>query len=236
MSTNRGALFLTMLSISLTALHAQTPVDDLRALPLKWIEPTGAPSNTMVMLLSGDGGFAELVTQLGNGLATRGFGTVILNSRAFLSPKKTPADASAAVTRVLRVAMQRWHADSAVVVGYSRGADIAPFVVNGLPADLRGRVSAIAMLGLATTVNFEFHMMDLIKDTPRATDLAVMPELQRLRGLPMLCVYGTDEASSGCRDAPDGLLRKEARPGGHHFDGNQDALLDLILRLIGVRR
>ncbi len=54
--------------------------------------------------------------------------------------------------------------------------------------------------------------------------------------MPMLCVYGDDEATSGCRDAPDGLLRKEPRHGGHHFDGDLDALLEIVLRHLGRAR
>ncbi len=230
-----ASLILGTTMVAMHAAGAQAATDDLSNLPIRWIEPTGAPSHRVAILLSGDGGFAELVTHLGNGLAARGLGVVILNSRAFLSPKKSPTETAAAVARLIRGAMRRWHADSVVLVGYSRGADLAPFVVNGLPTDLRSRVSAIAMLGLAPMASFEFHILDLIKDTPRASDVPVLPELLRLRGLPMLCIYGDDEDSSGCKAAPDGLLRKEARKGGHHFDGNDDALLDLILQLIGLR-
>lgn len=230
-----ASLILGTTMVATSTAGAQGTTDDLSNLPIRWIEPSGAPSHRVAIMLSGDGGFAELVTHLGSGLAARGLGAVILNSRAFLSPKKSPAEAAAAVARLIRVAMRRWHADSVVIVGYSRGADLAPFVVNGLPTDVRSRVSAIAMLGLAPMASFEFHILDLIKDTPRATDVPVLPELLRLRGTPMLCIYGDDEASSGCRDAPDGLLRKEERKGGHHFDGNEDALLDLILDLIGLR-
>ena len=230
-----AALLLGSTMLATPTVGAQVTPDDLSNLPIRWIEPSGAPSHRVAIVLSGDGGFAELVTHLGNGLAARGLGAVILNTRAFLSPKKSPTEASAAVARLIRGAMRRWHADSVVIVGYSRGADLAPFAVNGLPADVRSRVSAIAMLGLAPMASFEFHILDLVKDTPRATDVPVLPELLRLRGTPMLCIYGDDEASSGCRDAPDGLLRKEARKGGHHFDGNDGALLDLILDLIGLR-
>ena len=215
------------------ALDAQTGADDVRGLPLMWIEPTGALSHRVVIVLSGDGGFAELVTHLGKGLASRGFGVVGFNSRAFLSPKKSPDETAAAVARVVRAAMARWKGDSIVLIGYSRGADLAPFVANRMPTDLHDRVSAIAMFGLARMANFEFHWTDLVKDTPRDSDVPILPELLRLRGLPMVCVYGEDEPTSGCRDAPDDLLRKEPRKGGHHFDGDLEALVETVLRLLG---
>ncbi len=212
--------------------NAQATKDDLRGLPLMWIEPSGAVSNRVVLILSGDGGFAELVTHLGKGLASRGFGVVGFNSRSYLSPRKTPDETATALARVARVAMSRWHGDSLVFIGYSRGADLAPFVVNRLPTDLRERVSAIAMFGLARMASFEFHWTDLVKDTPRDSDVPILPELMRLRSVPMVCVFGEDEPVSGCRDAPGGLLRKEPRTGGHHFDGDLDALVDIVLRLL----
>ena len=91
------------------------------------------------------------------------------------------------------------------------------------------------MLGLATTASFEFHWTDLVKDTPRPTDLAIKPELERLRGTPMVCVFGSDEKSSGCRDAPDGLLRRDERQGGHHFDGDLAALVQDVMQLLEKR-
>ena len=114
----------------------------------------------------------------------------------------------------------------------TKNADLAPFVVNRLPTDLRERVSAIAMFGLARMASFEFHWTDLVKDTPRDSDVPILPELMRLRSVPMVCVFGEDEPVSGCRDAPGGLLRKEPRTGGHHFDGDLDALVDIVLRLL----
>jgi type IV secretory pathway VirJ component len=47
-------------------------------------------------------------------------------------------------------------------------------------------------------------------------------------------VYGTDEAESGCREADGTLVTRVARPGGHHFDRNDDALAAVILD--GLRR
>lgn len=216
-------------------LAAQAPAaNSTRDLPVVWTEPIGPPSKRVVVLMSGDGGFAELVTHLGNGLAAHGLGVVTLNSRAYLSSTRTPQQAADDVGRLSRAALAWWHADSLVIVGYSRGADFAPFVVNRFAADLRSRTSAMAMFGLAPMASFEFHLMDLVKDTPRETDLPVEPELLRLRGLPMLCVFGKDEAVSACRDAPGGLMRVDARNGAHHFDGNLDALVNAVLALLGL--
>jgi type IV secretory pathway VirJ component len=56
--------------------------------------------------------------------------------------------------------------------------------------------------------------------------------LEKLRSVRMLCVYGREEETSGCRDAPEGLMKKDARNGGHHFDRDTDALVAHVLSLL----
>lgn len=210
--------------------------NDVRDLPVRFVTPVGAPSHFTAVVLSGDGGYAKLVTTLAEGLAAHGVGAVLFNSREWLSPKKTPQQSAEAVVRVLRAAMARYHADSIVLVGYSRGADMAPFVANRLPADLRAVLGGVSMFGLAPNANFEFHLIDLVKDTERDSDIPVLPELLRLKGVPMSCVYGSDEKASGCRGVPPSLMRVEERSGGHHFEGADATLSDVVLRLISEAR
>ena len=201
-------------------------------LALTFVDPQGTPAKVTAVLLSGDGGWAELIKTLADGLAARGIAVVGVNSRTWLSSPKTPDATTAAVVRAIEASRERTPGHKLLIVGYSRGADMAPFVANRLPLPLRAQLAGVAMLGLATTASFEFHWTDLVKDTSRPTDLAIKPELERLRGTPMVCVFGSDEKSSGCREVPDGLLRKDERSGGHHFDGDLSALVQDVMQLL----
>lgn len=214
------------------AAPMQPPSVDVRGLPLNYTPPKGRPSHFTAVLLTGDGGFASLVTKVAQGLSEAGIGVVSFNSREWLSPAKTPDQTAAAVVRAIRAGMQKFGADSIIIVGYSRGADMAPFIGNRLPADLRAVLGGIAMFGLATTANFEFHLIDLVKDTERDSDIPTMPELRKLQGVPMVCVYGSDEKSSGCRGVPESLMHVDMRNGGHHFDGADKSLADVVLKLL----
>jgi type IV secretory pathway VirJ component len=225
------AAVLTALLSSTRPARAQAD-DHLNGLTLRWTAPQGAPSRYTAILLSGDGGFADLFTKVADELAEHGVGVVGFNTRSWLSPKKTPDETAVAVARVMRAAMTRYHADSVIIVGYSRGADMVPFVVTRLPEPLRMAVGAIAMIGLGTRASFEYHFTDLFRDTQRAEDVPIGPELLKLRGVSMACLYGTDEKSSACRDAPPGLLKTEARDGGHHLDGDYKAIGEWVLTLV----
>jgi type IV secretory pathway VirJ component len=85
------------------------------------------------------------------------------------------------------------------------------------------------MLALSNTTNFQFHFVDIFSETHRPSDVKTLPEVERLRGMNLLCVYGADEKDSGCRDAPVGLMKEVVRNGGHHFDSDYKAIGDIVL-------
>jgi type IV secretory pathway VirJ component len=228
----RALLGSIALAVAPCVMHAQADAD-IKGLPLNWTAPKGTHSHYVAIMLTGDGGFADLFTKVADELAAQGIGVAGFNSRSWLSPKKSPDQTAAAVSRVIRAAMQRYGGDSVVIVGYSRGADMAPFVASRLDEPLRRVLGGVAMIGLGTKASFEYHFTDLFKDTVRPEDIPILPELEKLRGLNIACVYGSDEKSSACRDAPVGLLHVDEREGGHHLDGDYKALGEWVLKLIG---
>lgn len=229
-----ASLLLSAFALSARESTAQTNAADVSGLPLSFTPPKGKAQHYVAVVMTGDGGFASLVSKLSEGLSEAGIGVVGFNSREWLSPAKTPDASAAAVVRALRAGMAKYNADSIVIVGYSRGADMAPFVANRLPADLRAVLGGVAMFGIATNANFEFHMIDLVKDSKRDSDIPIIPELVKLKGVPMTCVYGSDEKESGCKEAPAGLMTIDMRDGGHHFDGADKTLANVVLKLLKI--
>ncbi len=206
--------------------------DDVRGLPLH-VVPTKSPSPTAVAIfLSGDGGWAGLDRRVSDDLAARGVSVVGLDTRSYLMKARTPDEAAADVARVMRHYTAQWAVQRIAVVGYSRGADLAPFVVNRLPSDVRSELALVALLAPAERAGFQFHWTDLLTDTSKPSDPPILPELERLRGTPVLCVYGKDEKESLCRLADTSAVRVDKRKGRHHFDGDYDAIAAEILRLL----
>lgn len=231
----RRVVVLCVLSAaSACGASAQSGDSTLRDLPLTWIQPTPPLSAVAAVLLTGDGGWAPLIRGVGRSLAAHGMPVVALDSRAYLSKPKRPDSAAAVVALMSRAVMTRWPTQRFVLVGYSRGADMIPFIANRLDPEMRAKLAGIFMFGLAPTASFEFHWIDMVRDVKRPTDLPIAPELAKLRGMPMTCVFGRDEPESGCRDAPDSLVTKIERPGGHSFNANGDTLAAIVLR--GVSR
>jgi type IV secretory pathway VirJ component len=141
---------------------------------------------------------------------------------------------AAALAPVVRGQLGDWGRSELLVVGYSRGADIAPFVVNRWPEDLRAQVGGIAFVGLSERAGFEFHFDDLLFDVARPTDLPTRPEVEKLIGMPMWCVRGADENESFC-DRPVAGMRVATHPGSHRAGGD-DGTAQLVLHELGLDR
>ena len=84
------------------------------------------------------------------------------------------------------------------------------------------------MLGLPEHTSFVYHFSDLWSTKTSDKD-PILPELEKLRGTNMMCVYGVKEDESLCRSVDSTLLYPVRREGAHHFDADYRAITDLIL-------
>lgn len=255
---------LRVLALLVAALHvgagaaplaAQSPVRpattalpdaDVSALPLVEVPVTAAPVGTpgtsplaqrsVAVLMTGDGNWAPIDRGIASALAEGGVPVVGLKAREYLEHggRRTPEGLALDVARIARAYQARWNRDRIILLGFSRGADFVPLVVNRLAPDVRERVVLAGMYGAEDNASFEFHLLDLFSDAHRATDIPVAPELTRMvagsPGLRAFCVYGEDEKNSVCKQvagAPS--LRRIARGGAHHFDKDYPGLGRLAL-------
>jgi type IV secretory pathway VirJ component len=210
-----------------------TPASQVKDLPLVELRSSGQ-SKMLAVFLSGDGGWADIDRQIGQTLSERGVDVIGLDDRAYLrSGTRGPDGTAQDVARASAFYMQRWGDERLLLLGYSRGANFLPFVANRMPPALSARLALIAMLGLQEHASFKYRFSDLWATRSRASDTPILPELERLRGTNMLCVYGKDEDESLCRGIDSTLVHPVMRPGKHHFDGDYRALTTLILSRLG---
>jgi type IV secretory pathway VirJ component len=201
-------------------------VDDL---PLYQIPAAHGP--LLAVLISGDGGWVGADKSLAAALARRNVAVVGLNAPRYLDRKPSPDQAAADLTRILRHFLPAWHRERVIVIGYSRGADIGPFMVSGLPADLRERIALAVLLGPGESASFRVGVLDVLRNHEGNPEYPVQPEIAKLRGIPILCIYGSKDTGAICpRLEQSGLARSVMRTGGHRVSGDEGpALADLIL-------
>ncbi|HVT59677.1 MAG TPA: AcvB/VirJ family lysyl-phosphatidylglycerol hydrolase [Thermoanaerobaculia bacterium] len=195
-------------------------------LPLIEMPAGGAPGEELAVIISGDGGWAGVDREVGKVIAgQKGMPVVGLDTLQYFWNERTPDAAAADLERVLRHYLSAWNRKRALLIGYSLGADVLPFMASRLPADLRGRIRLIALIGPSHTTPFEIRVKE-----NKAAELPVLPEVAKLRGLPLLCLFGKGEQDSICPDLEPGLGERAEMPGSHLLGGGYQALAERILQ------
>jgi len=183
-------------------------------------------ADTLAIILSGDGGWASIDKEVAAELARRGIATVGISSLKYFWQARTPESTAQDIARVAAHYGALWHRSKLLLLGYSFGADVMPFVFNRLPEALQQQVTLVALLAPTATAEFEFHVSDWLGgDSKSARPTA--PELAKLQAVRVLCLQGEAEQALNCSGAPQG--KNVTLPGGHHFDGNYAALTRLVL-------
>jgi len=211
------------LAASATSIEVTSPA--VRDLPLTEV-PASSRGETLALLLTGDGGWAGLDRRLSATLAARGVPVVGMSSLSYFWHEQSPERAAADVARALQHYLATWKRSRVLLIGYSFGADVLPFVVNRLPDDLRARLESVSLLGPGTHAVFEVHLPAWLGG-PRDGGVEIAPELDRMRRERVLCIYGEGEKDSLCPLLGGVTIAKVGR--GHHFSGDADALADRII-------
>src|SRR5262249_52035903 len=136
--------------------------------------------------------------------------------------------ASRDLQRILETALPAYKKERVLYVGYSRGADVLPAMINRLPAPLQARTRMIALLGASPRVEFEFHVGDWMRTSSKGGD-AVKPEVDKLAPQTIVCIYGEDDKDSLCPALSGPRVSTLMLKGAHHFDGGYEKLAQIIL-------
>jgi len=204
--------------------------DELKGLPLVEVLPTDPSGNLMAVILSGDGGWAGIDRDLGNTLVHQGVTVVGFNSLQYFWTRRTPDGSAKDLERILRHYLNTWKKEKAILIGYSLGADVLPFMVNRLPKEIHIRVQGVTLLGPSDVVDFEFHLTDWLGVSSAKKGYSVLPEVEKVKGVRILCFYGEEERHSLCKKLDAGLGENIPLKGGHHFGVDYEAIDEPILR------
>lgn len=209
------------------AVTTAMPARDLAGLGLVEVPARGPGGDLMAVMVTGDGGWAEIDKRVSARLAAEGVPVVGWSSLKYYWTPRTPETAAGDLARILDRYGRLWGKRRFLLVGYSFGADVLPFLVTRLPAELRSRVALLGLLGLSEQASFEFHLAGWLGvETGRHS---TPPEVARLGATPVLCLRGEDEGGSACRLLHGTAVRSLALPGGHHFGGSYERIADALL-------
>lgn len=188
----------------------------------------GDESVSFAVIVSGDGGWASIDRDLGITLSAAGVPVVGFNSLEYFWNPRTPDQTAKDLERVLRHYLKAWKKQSILLIGFSFGADVLPFLADRLPADLSNKVKVVALLSPGRRATFEFHLTDWL-NVSHTNERPTLPEVEKLKGMRILCFYGDEEEDSLCTAIDPKLATVIPLAGGHHFGGHFHTITDRIL-------
>jgi type IV secretory pathway VirJ component len=204
------------------------------ALPLVEL-PVGVPSDVMAIVLSGDGGWADLDKVIGDDLQRDGVPVVGWDSLRYFWRMKTADQLGGDLATVMSTYMERWHAAKVVLIGYSFGADVLPAAYNRLPQELRQHVILMTLLEPGKRANFEIKVGGWLNLPPGDDAVPIGPEIDRIQSQLIECYYGEEDRRSACPDLAAKGVNVVQISGGHHFDGDYHRLEKQILAAFSKR-
>ena len=207
---------------------ARSDVRDLPLIEAKAKQERTTPRRIAIML-TGDGGWRRIDVRVTNRFRDEGIDVVGFLTPDFFEKRKTPEESACALERVIRHYQTKWNADRVILVGYSRGADVLPFMASRLPPDVRSSIDVIALLGLQSTIDFKYHRSWIPFYHPHEKQFPVRPGVEKLRGEKIVCVYGEKERDTLCPTLEPSLAESVRVKGSHHFAGGYADIADTIL-------
>ena len=197
-------------------------------LPLKLSVLKGR-SKTLVIYCTGDGGWNKFSQKLTQEMEKEGFGVVTLNCRKYFRTKKTPDIFAKDIEYLLNHYMQEWGKTSAIIVGYSFGADVAAFLPSRLPDSLLSKMNHIALLSPSASTDFVINLRDLIGDSRYTRrKYKLRPELDQTT-LPVVCIFGKNEdlKLKNTLQENEGLTI-HVLPGSHNYKDDTALIVKMI--------
>ena len=189
--------------------------------PVVSYEARGAQTSPyFVVFVTGDGGWRRIDVKVSEVLRDAGMPVVGILTNSYFARERTPEETANDLAKVIREYQTKWNRTKVVLVGYSRGAEALPFMVNRLSPDVQRDIELIALLGPAETTAFKVGKPDRYN---------LAPEVEKLWGDKLVCIVGTYEKHSICRSIPAGNATVLTLRGGHHFGGAYERIAHVIL-------
>ena len=193
--------------------------------------PSHTNNTPLIFYISGDGGFNKFSNDLCESLNKKGFDVVALNSKSYFWNKKTPEKTTIDINNYLTNKMTGRKNQQVLLIGYSFGADVLPFILNRLPKNMHEKIVASILMGSSGSTDFEIHWSDIF-GSGKKRNMDVATEINKLSNDKIVILSGSDNQELDARKITLKKYTLEILPGGHHFDGDTEEITRVILKHI----
>lgn len=203
--------------------ESNDPFGDLPAVDL----PSQGKPKALAILVSGDGGWRDLDKTMGEWLSTQGVHVVGLDSLRYFWSKRKPEELAKDIETLVKDADPD-KSLPVMLIGYSFGADTIPFAYPLLPKPIQDRTRVLALMAPGATTSFQVTVSGWLGVDDSGYE--IVPAIAALPKDRVVCVYGKDDIDeTACSQPALASFTKVETEGGHHFDGNYEAIAQRFL-------
>jgi type IV secretory pathway VirJ component len=125
--------------------------------------------------------------------------------------------------------MKQWDRSSFILVGYSFGAGVVPFIANNFPDQLKGKIKGVYCFSPDKTSDFEIHISDMLSMNTKEK-YNVLNELKIIIPFNPVCIFGSKEDAKLKKQFFIKGIRIESLPGEHHYNNDYNAIAGIMLK------
>jgi type IV secretory pathway VirJ component len=197
---------------------ANINIDQLRKLPLIITNTKLQNKNAPVALvISGDGGWYGFEQLIADNLAKQGIPSIGLDSKRYFWKRRSPEETASDITKALNYYGKEWNREKFLLIGYSLGAEIVPFLVTRMSEEMRSKILSEVLLSPETNTDFEIHISNMIGIGNRQNTYNVIDEIVRIKVVPTLIIFGANEKSKVPALLTNTSVKITKIPGDHHY-------------------
>lgn len=192
------------------------------------VKPVAGSTKPLVLYITGDGGMKKFSVNVTDILQQQHYPVLALNALKYFWNKKSPQQAAGDMAGL--ITKYQHTGQPVVLIGYSLGADVMPFIYSHLPASLQVQVQRIVLLSPSLYTDLEVHVSDMLGKGGRK-GMSVPAAINEISGKPLLLIFGAQE-----KDFDLTLLKvpyqRVVLPGGHAYDEDANGVASRIIHFL----
>jgi type IV secretory pathway VirJ component len=162
-------------------------------------------------------------------LAEKGMPVVGLDAQKYFWKGRQPKETADEISTIANHYMKQWNDSSFVLVGYSFGACVAPFIANNFSKILKDALKGVYCISPDETADFEIHISDMLSFNNKEK-YDVLSELKKIIAFNPVCIFGNEEDTELRKHFSMTGVKIETLHGSHHYNNDYNSLATVIYR------